>query len=766
MKSIVKRFQDLPIRLKMFYVYSFMAFVMVVLVGVVVYYQVSQTIERNIENELSNATAAILNMVKTTAKASIKNYLRAVAEKNRDIVADYYAAVQAGEMTEVKAKKALRQILFSQTIGKTGYIYCVDSSGLAVEHPKPAVAGVNFSEFKFIQEQIRRKEGYLEYEWKNPGEATLRPKALYMTFFAPWDWIISVSTYREEFRELIDISEFKDSILSLNFGKTGYSYVIDSQGEVVVHPVLSGNLWDARDADGLYLVRHQSETKNGKLVYSWRNPGETRFRDKIVIYNYIPDYDWIVASTCYLEEFYAPLKSVRNIVFTTVFLILALVLPTTFSIAGGITRPLRQLENRLARATDGDFAGRMDVVSRDEIGNLAVYYNRFMDRLESYSREIQEEVAHRRQTAELLKKSEELFSKAFHASPSGMFIVDRQTGRLIDANPSFLSLIGCDAAAVKDSRITALPIFNIPTTLERLTGLIDHAGRVRDMDIDFVNTDGRMRTGVINAETVYIWGRRCVLFAVDDRTETNRLELEVIEISERERRQLGQYLHDDLCSHLLGIEVMQKVMRQRLNGLADTDLAAFDKIRDLVQDAIRKASRISHGLCPINIAEQGLELTLEELCRDIQEIYGVSCSLAYDEEIFLRDHKVATHIYYIAREAAYNAVKHGKAQQITLSLSRTGVSARLTIRDDGQGLPKSLKRTGMGIRIMHYRARRIGAVLDARPDGNAGCVVSLTFNPNVAKTGERQGQDLMNEMESSGLNLDRAHPEMVNRQDT
>ena len=81
MKSIVKRFQDLPIRLKMFYVYSFMAFVMVVLVGVVVYYQVSQTIERNIENELSNATAAILNMVKTTAKASIKNYLRAVAEK-------------------------------------------------------------------------------------------------------------------------------------------------------------------------------------------------------------------------------------------------------------------------------------------------------------------------------------------------------------------------------------------------------------------------------------------------------------------------------------------------------------------------------------------------------------------------------------------------------------------------------------------------------------------------------------------------------------
>ncbi len=322
-------------------------------------------------------------------------------------------------MTEAEAKAKLRTIFFSQTIGKTGYIYCLDSSGLAVEHPRPAVVGVNFSAFPFIQEQIRRKEGYLEYEWKNPGETTPRPKALYMTFFKPWDWIISVSTYREEFRELIDISEFKDSILSLNFGKTGYSYVIDSKGEVVVHPVLSGNLWDARDADGIYLVRHQSETKTGKLVYGWRNPGEVRYREKIVIYNYIPDYDWIVASTCYREEFYAPLKSLRNIVFTTVLVILVLVLPTTFSIAGGITRPLRQLENRLARATQGDFAARMDLTSKDEIGNLAVYYNRFMDRLETYSREIQAEVAQRRQTAEALKKARNSSPRPFMPVPAG-----------------------------------------------------------------------------------------------------------------------------------------------------------------------------------------------------------------------------------------------------------------------------------------------------------------------------------------------------------
>jgi signal transduction histidine kinase len=276
--------------------------------------------------------------------------------------------------------------------------------------------------------------------------------------------------------------------------------------------------------------------------------------------------------------------------------------------------------------------------------------------------------------------------------------------------------------------LTALSIFDRPGSLDRLINILNRDGRVRDMDLGFVNADGEMRTGTINAEAVDIWGQKCLLCAVDDHTETKRLELEVIEISERERRQLGQYLHDDLCSHLLGIEVMQKVLRQKLAGLGYPDLASIDKIRDLVQDAINKTGRISRGLCPINIAEQGLELTLEELCRDMEEIYNVSCRLHHDEETFPQDPMVATHIYYIAREAAYNAVKHGKAKNISLSLSRSGQTATLQIRDDGKGLPKSLKLKGMGIRIMHYRARRIGAVLEARRGKDAGSIVCLTFN--------------------------------------
>lgn len=721
MKSIINCFQDKPIRLKMFYTYSLIVLIAVLSVGGSVYYQVSKTIAGNIENELSNATATLLKLVETTAKSSIRNYLRAVAEKNLQITSFYYARVQNGTLSEAEAKSRLQEIFFTQTIGTTGYIYCLNSQGMAVMHPDKGVEGINFSQFNFIQNQISHKEGYLEYMWKNPKEEHPRPKALYMTYFAPWDWIISVTSYRSEFNQLINISDFRDSILSQTFGKTGYSYVLFSNGDVVIHPHFSGNLWDTPDANIRAMVRRQCETKNGKLFYSWKNPGEKKFRDKLVIYNYIKEYDWIVASTSYLEEFYAPLQSVRNIMVTTILAILILIFPATFIIARGITRPLQELEKKLSQVADGNFSVRMESKTKDEIGKLAVYFNHFMEQLAIYSQKIETEIDDRRRT-------EELFFKAFHASPSGVFIVNLNNHLLIDANRSFLNFIGYQHDEVVNKSLRHLSMFHHSASFVQIADLVKQDGRVRDMDVEFVNAGGSTRLGVIHAETVHIWGERCVLCNVEDQTETKRLEREIIDISERERLQLGQYLHDDLSSHLLGIEVMLTVILRKLSDYGYSDVESVDKVRHHVKEAIEKTYRISRGLCPTHIAEKELELTLMAFCRDIEQIYDVSCRLEYGDDSISLKPQMATHIYYIAREAAYNAVKHGNAHNITLRLLNTGTTATLEIHDDGCGFSGDIEGRGMGLRIMHYRARRIGAALDIRPNSGGGTHISLTFN--------------------------------------
>jgi hypothetical protein len=127
-------------------------------------------------------------------------------------------------------------------------VYCLDSAGTVVVHPQSGLINSNVGRYRFVSRQIKSKEGYIEYEWqdpseskegyfeyewKNPGETKRLPKALYMVYFEPWDWIISASSYRNEFYKLINVEDFRKSVLSLKFRETGYSYIIDSTGKAL-----------------------------------------------------------------------------------------------------------------------------------------------------------------------------------------------------------------------------------------------------------------------------------------------------------------------------------------------------------------------------------------------------------------------------------------------------------------------------------------------------------------------------------------------------
>ncbi|MBE0617133.1 MAG: cache domain-containing protein, partial [Proteobacteria bacterium] len=322
-------FRNLPIRYKLLVTYSAVLTAFVTLGGAVSYSLVRETLEQNIESELTNSTAAILNLVKTSAAASIRNHLRAVADRNLEIVENFYERYRRGELSEAEAKARAEEVILCQRIGRTGYVCCLDSAGVVVIHPKRELLATNLSAYGFIQELKARRKGYLEYDWQNPGDAVQRPKAMYMSYFEPWDWVIVVSSYRDEFAELVNVEDFRESVLSLRFGQTGYAYVADRSGNVVIHPKFQGsNIFQQRAVPSEFFdeMLHQ---KSGKVLYSWRNPGEGEARQKLVIYNHIPEYGWIVASSSYLDEIFAPLRRVRRLFVFTVLGALLLVLPIT-----------------------------------------------------------------------------------------------------------------------------------------------------------------------------------------------------------------------------------------------------------------------------------------------------------------------------------------------------------------------------------------------------------------------------------------------------
>jgi len=223
-----------------------------------IYFFVREKLTAGLESELNNTTTAILNLVRTSVDVSIKNHLRAVAKKNIEIIQHFYDQQQKGLLSEPEAKERASEILLAQTIGDSGYIYCLDSAGNIPVHPQASLVGTNVSDFAFVKEQLALKKGYVEYEWKNPGETVSRPKALYMLYFEPWDWIVSASSYRNEFMTLVNVEDFEKSVLDLRFGQTGYSFAMDGAGNAVIHPKLQGvNIFDSEDLPDQHLREMQ-----------------------------------------------------------------------------------------------------------------------------------------------------------------------------------------------------------------------------------------------------------------------------------------------------------------------------------------------------------------------------------------------------------------------------------------------------------------------------------------------------------------------------
>ncbi len=181
-----------------------------------------------------------------------------------------------------------------------------------------------------------------------------------MTYFTPWDWwIISASSYRKEFYTLINVDDFRQSILSLRFGKTGDPFVMTSQGILIVHPKLQGtDILNSVDAGGRKFIREICLWKTGKIVCAWQNPDETAPREKLVIFDYMPELDWIVASSSYYDAFYAPLYTVRHFIWVTAAVTLTLVLVLPLWISASITHPLQKLMHHFQTAARGDLSVR------------------------------------------------------------------------------------------------------------------------------------------------------------------------------------------------------------------------------------------------------------------------------------------------------------------------------------------------------------------------------------------------------------------------
>jgi signal transduction histidine kinase len=245
--------------------------------------------------------------------------------------------------------------------------------------------------------------------------------------------------------------------------------------------------------------------------------------------------------------------------------------------------------------------------------------------------------------------------------------------------------------------------------------------------------DGSLFPMDLSVGEVRLAGDRFFTGIVRDITERKRLEREILEISDREQRHLGQDLHDDLCQHLAGIGLMSEVLEQKLATISETEAADARRIAERVQAAIEKTRRIARGLSPLEIESTDLAAALGGLAANTTEIFHVHCRFRGGNPLTIENAAVSTHLYRIAQEAISNAIRHGVADEILISLETSGNETVLSISDNGTGFDESRKDPhGMGLRIMKYRAGMIGGSLQVSPAQGGGAIVSCRFRPGIA----------------------------------
>ncbi len=206
-----------------------------------------------------------------------------------------------------------------------------------------------------------------------------------------------------------------------------------------------------------------------------------------------------------------------------------------------------------------------------------------------------------------------------------------------------------------------------------------------------------------------------------------RLEKEILEISERERRAIGRDLHDSLGQHLTATALAGQVLEEKLTARSLAEAADARGIVNLIEEAVELTRSLARGLHPLEISADGLKAGLGELAAAISDSFKVTCEFECNQSTPIDDGATAMHLYRIAQEAVTNAVKHGQARHILIRLSRLGRGTQLVVIDDGVGLPEPFPQSnGMGLRIMAHRASILKGEFAVARGATGGTVVTCT----------------------------------------
>ena len=326
--------------------------------------------------------------------------------------------------------------------------------------------------------------------------------------------------------------------------------------------------------------------------------------------------------------------------------------------------------------------------------------------------------------AALKERYEDLFENA-----NDMVFTHDMSGNITSINKTGEQILGRPRDAILSKNLIEFVVEEQRAAAAQWLAQVAKSAELPPAEWDCLNSAGQRIRLEISTRVVGRAGKQMEVEGIArDITERKRLEREILEISSREQRRIGHDLHDGVCQQLAAIAYRMDILAEQLQEKGVAESSEAERVGGLVNEAINQTRGVARGLFPISLEENGLVSALEELAVNTGNLFKVKCQFSAAGQLPKVENGVALHLYYIAQEAVLNAAKHSRSDNISISLTRANDRFILAIRDDGSGFELSDHSfKGMGIRIMRYRARVIGATLDLKSQPGQGTQISCEF---------------------------------------
>jgi len=337
---------------------------------------------------------------------------------------EYYAVLKK------KFKNEVIDVVNRLRYGENNYFYITDYDSILISHPY--LQGKDLSKVRDIKGnyilppmiKIAREngEGFHRYWWKkNSDDDTPYEKLTYAKNFPDWNMVIGTGVYIDDIEKEVAkrkkelMQQLQEIIKTTKIGKTGYLYIFDNKAKMLIHPNsnINGKNFSTmkNPSKGTYIFDDLVKASKGskELFYKWDKPSDkgNYIYNKVSWIEYVPELDWYIVSSAYVDEFKASATEVRKFILILALIIFIISVLYSFIFLRNLLNPISNLSQLTLKIRDGDYSVRSDIQRDDEIGLLSNEFNKMLETIEYNIENLDKNVQEKTKELEVAKNKAE-----------------------------------------------------------------------------------------------------------------------------------------------------------------------------------------------------------------------------------------------------------------------------------------------------------------------------------------------------------------------